>query len=143
VGKGSAPLFLLHGLPLKQVPVPVAFLGEQNLYAGESLSLTGLAAGYLLHVDGKQTQDKPLPAGARLTFSVGNSSQVLFVVPKENSDPSITVYWVGDLDGDGKPDLLMNLSENYNVVNKVLWLSSRASKGHLLEKVAILRTTGC
>lgn len=53
------------------------------------------------------------------------------------------LYWVGDLDRDGKPDFYFDLFEHYNVMNRVLFLSSQAEKGKLIKKVAYFWTTGC
>lgn len=54
-----------------------------------------------------------------------------------------TLYWVGDLDGDRKPDFYLDLFVHDNVANKALFLSSKAEKGKLVKKVAHFVTTGC
>ena len=48
-----------------------------------------------------------------------------------------------DVNGDGKIDLLMNLSDHYNVNEMTLLLSLKRPRGSLVEKVAVFRTTGC
>lgn len=53
------------------------------------------------------------------------------------------LYWVGDLDGDKKPDFYMSLFVDDNVSNMVLFLSGEAEKGKLVKKVAHFVTTGC
>jgi hypothetical protein len=52
------------------------------------------------------------------------------------------LYWVGDLDRDGKPDFYFDLFEHYNQNNQVLFISSQAEKGKLIKKVAYFYTTG-
>jgi hypothetical protein len=59
-------------------------------------------------------------------------------------NPSVgTLYWVGDLDRDAKPDFYLELFVHENVDYKVLYLSSEAEKGKLVKKVAYFWTTGC
>lgn len=54
-----------------------------------------------------------------------------------------TLYWIGDLDSDGRPDLYLDLFVHDNVRNRVLFLSSSAEKGKLVKKAAQFLTTGC
>lgn len=51
--------------------------------------------------------------------------------------------FVGDLDGDGKPDLIMQASDHYNVSIHRLYLSSAAEGREMVRQVATFRTTGC
>jgi hypothetical protein len=53
------------------------------------------------------------------------------------------LYWVGDLDGDEKPDFYFDLFEHYNVNNRVLYLSSFAHGDELMSTAAYFWTTGC
>jgi len=46
------------------------------------------------------------------------------------------LYWVGDLDSDGKPDFYLSLYENDNVSAVFLFLSSKAENGKLIKAVA-------
>lgn len=55
-----------------------------------------------------------------------------------------TILWAGDLDRDGKPDLLLEDSWHYNTHTSVsLYLSSRAKKGKPFELVAHIVGVGC
>jgi len=56
---------------------------------------------------------------------------------------SVGIQWIGDLDGDNKPDLIMSLSDHYNVMETVLLLSSQAKEGQLVKEVAVFRGVGC
>lgn len=53
------------------------------------------------------------------------------------------LYWVGDIDRDGRPDIFCSLYEHDNVENSVLFISSAADKGKLIKKVAQFWRTGC
>lgn len=59
----------------------------------------------------------------------------------ENFESAIYVLlWVGDLDRDGIPDLLADLSNHFNTSKVTLYLSSLAEKGKLYKKVADFKT---
>jgi len=51
--------------------------------------------------------------------------------------------WAGDLDGDGKLDLILAADHHYNLSTTRLFLSSRAKKGELVQEVAKFSTSGC
>lgn len=137
------PLFLVRGVSMDARTVPTDFQGSQPLEAGQQLLVQHGAQKVLLFTTGKATDEAPLPSGSQLILQIGEERQVLFTVPKTANEAYVEVFWVGDLDGDGKPDFLLNTSEHYNVESKSLWLSSLAKKGKLVGLAATLRTTGC
>lgn len=51
--------------------------------------------------------------------------------------------WSGDIDRDGKLDLLLDLTNHYNVTKPTLFLSSEAGEDELVAEVASLVITGC
>jgi hypothetical protein len=67
----------------------------------------------------------------RLVISDGRRSQALTVAYPTNPPGVVleTIQWAGDLDGDGRPDLI--LTEGNNLVTR-LWLSSMATDGELV-----------
>ncbi|MGH1361908.1 MAG: hypothetical protein ACRBF0_00035 [Calditrichia bacterium] len=69
---------------------------------------------------------------------VMNDSMYVF-----GDEGSVGIQWIGDLDGDNKPDLIMSLSDHYNVMETVLLLSSEAKEGELVKEVAVFRGVGC
>jgi hypothetical protein len=66
-----------------------------------------------------------------------------------DGDPSITseavpqLWWAGDIDRDGKLDLLLDLSNHYNASRPTLFLSSEAGEDELVGEAASLVITGC
>jgi hypothetical protein len=61
----------------------------------------------------------------------------------EAGDTNAYILWIGDLDNDGKIDLIVDASDHYNAGELRLYLSSTAPKGSLVKLVARRRTTGC
>jgi hypothetical protein len=53
------------------------------------------------------------------------------------------LLWAGDIDRDGKLDLLLDLTNHYNVSEPTLFLSSGAGEGELVVEFASLHLTGC
>ena len=53
------------------------------------------------------------------------------------------LLWAGDLDRDDKLDLLVDITNHYNVSQPILFLSSLAKNGNLVEPVAEFRSVGC
>jgi hypothetical protein len=54
------------------------------------------------------------------------------------SDPTARVEWVGDIDRDGKPDLLLTMGYHYSEVTKRLYFSSPSKIGQLVKEVGQL-----
>jgi hypothetical protein len=83
--------------------------------------------------------------GARLELASDGRRQTLFSA--EAGFPagreSWKVAWIGDLDGDGRADLLLDATEDENVGHTFLLLSGPAEPGTLLKLVATFRTVGC
>ncbi|MCB0699151.1 MAG: hypothetical protein H6551_10140 [Chitinophagales bacterium] len=52
-------------------------------------------------------------------------------------------FFVGDIDRDGKPDFVLETSNNYNGSNPTLFLSSYAKPGELVKAVAYHSSVGC
>lgn len=75
--------------------------------------------------------------------SQGTITQSLRSFPNLDSDAQPRLLWAGDLDRDGRMDLLFDLTDHYNVSRLTLFLSSAAKEGELVGKVAEWITTGC
>lgn len=54
-----------------------------------------------------------------------------------------TLLWVGDIDGDGKPDFFLELTAHENSVWKALYLSSEAAEGEHVRLSAQFVISGC
>lgn len=71
---------------------------------------------------------------------VGFSSENSFDTDSTNTG----VIWAGDLDGDGKLDLILDVSNHYNSVADIrVFFSTAARKGQLVGKVGWFKAVGC
>ncbi len=144
---GPAPVFLTRGIPsLTAGHVHTVLLGSDGgstVTGGESLRFTLAGEDYRLIVTNRgqlfDRQAKP----SSLIFHGGGISQKLYEWPKGLSDEHCELIWAGDLDGDRKLDLYMDISNHYNVTHRRLYLSSAAEDGELVKEVASFRTVGC
>jgi hypothetical protein len=84
-------------------------------------------------------------SGFRLELrSAGRTQTLLTAETGFSGDPEPwSIPWVGDLDGDGRADLLLEATEDENVGQTFLFLSGPAPPGVPLELVATYRTVGC
>ena len=71
------------------------------------------------------------------------TSQVLYTAERVYEEARPTIVWAGDIDRDGKVDVLLDISNDYVVTHLVLFLSSAAKAGELVGKVAEWQTSGC
>ena len=69
--------------------------------------------------------------------SAGDSQLML------GSDAWPHLRWAGDVDRDGRLDLLIDMTDHYNVSAPTLFLSSQAAPGELVGAAAELRSVGC
>ena len=76
----------------------------------------------------------------RVSLSFNSDSQYLFDY-REDSDVSARVWWIGDLDGDGKLDLIADTTDKASQLR--LYLSGSAKVGSLVKLVAVRGTPDC
>jgi hypothetical protein len=154
--EGAEPLFLVHG-DLAPGPVETLVAERRSFYGSPSFDFE-LASGrtYRLTVDCPQAPEPTPEAVARREFPAawgelcpvrlhhGASVQELAVLPVNRIHESGgALLWAGDLDRDGRLDVLIDLSYHYNVSVPTLFLSSAAGDGELVAPVAHLETMGC
>lgn len=73
----------------------------------------------------------------------GTHTQTLAEFPRIDWDGPPQVVWARDMDRDGGPDALLDLRTHYSGHHYVLFLSSGASDGQLVSRVAEFRVGGC
>ena len=98
---------------------------------------------YRIRLDSKE----PNYCDAVITLTQGGRRQKLFDAagPGTTNDPALvvscdephfTVHWAGDLDRDGRLDMLVTFSQRYSYHPRQLFLSSGARSGELVAQVA-------
>lgn len=133
-------IVLLRGMSLREGSVPTARCSnEGDVGKPIQCSLPNAATKYQLAIDCNSGR-------CPMTLSANGMSQRLFVFNKDAESPDfkgLRVIWAGDLDGDGKLDLLVDVTNGYNAGDTALYLSSKAKSGHLVGLAATLKTVGC
>lgn len=79
--------------------------------------------------------------GRRVLLKEGGQEQILFDEP-EGDEPQFRVHWAGDMDGDGRLDLVATFARKYSSLPRALWLSGAARRRALVGAVASF-TVGC
>jgi len=89
----------------------------------------------------------------RVVFATPQRTQVLWsmtgyfepgaTTPSLGDDAAPTLLFAGDLDRDGKLDLIFDTTDHYNVRRPTLFLSSQAAPGELLGAAAQYQSVGC
>jgi hypothetical protein len=77
---------------------------------------------------------------AKVILTEGDRTQVVYSADGFADDPHFDLHWAGDLDGDGKLDLVVDLSRKYSVLTYRLLLSTRARPGQLVGDAALFET---
>lgn len=113
------------------------------LAPGEKLAFTFNNIEYTLKADGIYTDENNIyiidgyPAenfhneviNYKLYLYTKDKRQLLISFPRSNEDTNIQILFIGDLDGDGKPDFIFNTSRDYEEKRVTLFLSSPAKGG--------------
>ncbi|MCB0334183.1 MAG: hypothetical protein KDD55_11825 [Bdellovibrionales bacterium] len=150
VGLANRSLFLVRSSLFRAGPVEVAKRVEREgpMYPGQR-TIYGLktSPGYRLFATGEGAKADYLDVTMKdycLHLRMDKQLQTLMCLQRVNQEGIVpNVLWAGDLDRDGKLDLLIDTSNHYNVTEQTLYLSSLATKGELVGKAAIFRATGC
>lgn len=144
--RGPKPVFLIKGLDhLRAAKVETTFSTPLGQRLAEH-ALPALVLGsrsYRLHVTNVKRDDAEPSKPSELWLESEGLRQHLYTWPDGLDDEYCELVWAGDLDGDGRLDLYMRLSDHYNVSERTLFLSSKAGPQRIVEKVAVWITTGC
>lgn len=146
----------------------VAYLRGSGLAAGKVIpariperSQDGALPSYRIELAGRdyriRTQcppmrgDPPVARCAVLLSGAGGVEQALMQADARREsdivllgdDATPKLLFAGDLDRDGKLDLIFDITDHYNVSRPTLFLSSRARDGELLHAVSTYESVGC
>jgi hypothetical protein len=120
---------------IEEGPATTVTRFEETLLPGVGLRFALNSGDYVLQLGGSD----PSGCDATVTFTDGAVSQELYFPDDffvSCDEPHFSVQWAGDLDGDGRLDLVTTLSPKYSFYPRRLYLSSAASDGMLVGLVA-------
>jgi hypothetical protein len=146
VGGDDAPVFLVRNAPMLRPGKVVTsfYTAKRASYSLEETPIVTLKLGtqsYFLKLVGSLSGNESLPARFLLTDGVTAQTLYSFLNGDEYADYGLS--WAGDLDGDAKLDLYVELSPQENVTERKLFLSSQAKVGQLVAEIAEFVTSGC
>ena len=130
----NAPLFLIKGLDsLKAGMVKTLFSGRLPLERSLEFTLDNESTYTIAAFGGLESNSGSVDY--RVELVKGSRSQV--ICSFDRSDAAVTyLLWAGDLDRDGQLDMLIDTVCDYNASGPMLFLSSLAEDGDLLQMVA-------
>lgn len=149
------PLFLARGSNrfktgcVDTVPLPKGVDGYPRLLPGEQYHVNQcrpfydvlFALGNVVGPRYPRVKDYTLNIREQMRED-GIVQELLHVPDTDTEEPFPTINWIGDLDRDGRMDLLVD-AQPYPGGPLVLFLSSFAEKGEILHKVAELMRRSC
>jgi len=139
---------LLRGAPLTPGAVATAWSGDEPARLTEApiaLRLGDVAYRLQLRCAAPATS-------CRLELETGGRRQVLLEFAATRSedgslmlgdDASPGLWFAGDLDRDGRLDLILDTTDHYNLSRPTLYLSTQAASGELAHRVAEHEAVGC
>lgn len=146
----DSTVLLISGIDyVKPAAVPTIKLKTQTITPGKSESFVCNGINYTLHATGKTIVLNGNPdnvANYKLYLKasingVGYNQEIVSI--SSFDDAMVTVLFVGDIDGDGRADLILDTTNHYNIERPTLYLSKPAKGKHLVEVVGMHTYTGC
>jgi hypothetical protein len=77
---------------------------------------------------------------ARVMLSDGTLTQMLYSTDGFVDEPHFEIEWAGDIDRDGRLDLVVNLSRKYSIHPHRLLMSTKAKTSELVGEAAVFET---
>ncbi len=135
-------ILLITGLNLTEGEIPTIDLHSSMPLPSDTINLNLEESSTRLVVSGLNHEGFLANYKMKLLEPKENKEQI--IVAKSNfDDQMINILWAGDIDGDGKVDLIIDTARHYNVMAPSLFLSSQADEKSIVKCVAIHRTLGC
>ncbi len=145
-------ILLIKGLQFSNNQIKTIPVKKKYVWVGEKSSFEFNHEQYTLRGDGftvksdepysyliddpDELQDRDEVVNYKLYLSKKGvqEEQLLIAIPSFNHT-FVKLLWVGDLDEDGKPDFIFDVSRDYEDKAVVLFLSSKAGKGEFVKCV--------
>jgi hypothetical protein len=139
---GVSPVFLVRGGEDLRVATVDGYreLELRALHNGDQLKLTLGNQEFLVRVANPRRHGDADMAGSSLELVSNGVTQLLYSAPENASEPAWEILWAGDLDGDGKLDLYLQLGTDASSSDRILFVSTKASSGQLVGQFAVFVT---
>jgi hypothetical protein len=136
---GGHPVFLVRGGEHLRVASVAGFreLELRALRNGDQIKLNIGTQQFVLRVANPRRGGDADMAGSSLELASNGITQTLYSAPENANEPDWEILWAGDLDGDGKLDLYVQLGDE-----RILFVSTQAASGQLVGSFAVFRTAG-
>ena len=132
----DASVFLFSGIT---VPENFRINEFNNILHRVEIGKTAKIGKYTLKAEGNLAPESQAPLTYKLSISGPRKGKNIdqIIVNHEFLDDGMTeILWIGDLDADGMPDMIIDMSPKYSYSTPTLFLSSKADEGNLLKLVA-------
>jgi hypothetical protein len=124
---------------------------KQYLYPDDSFSFEYQGQKYVLYAKGGKKKEQPNSDWYTvwnyklyLKTIVNNEIKESLLCAEANfSDQMISIDFIGDIDGDKIPDLIINTSRHYNASCPTLYLSKPAKGKNLVKPIGFHESIGC
>jgi hypothetical protein len=143
-------IVLLSGLQgLSDGTIEVIDLPKQQLLPGEKHSFSFKGHSYTLYATGnnrKGDSGETIITDYKLYIkALLNDKEVhqMLVAHPDFDDAMVSILFVGDINKDGLPDLLIDTTSHYNALVPTLYLSELGNKKALLKVAALHMSVGC
>lgn len=141
----NAPQFL------SEHPVHPATLYKDQIFPGDTVLFNYFGINYKLFAAGGRHEIKEHPEWPTVwnyklymqSTKKGSLINELLVASPSFDDEMVNILFAGDIDGDDIPDLIIDVSNDYNASVPALYLSRPANEGHILKVVAGHTSVGC
>ncbi|TXK26981.1 hypothetical protein FVR03_21375 [Pontibacter qinzhouensis] len=149
IGGDTSTLLFITGLAgIKPGAVDTAAYDSAVLKPGQKLPIRFKSKQFMLTAFGDSTRTDSTSStyaytsyGWRISGTKNGKKLEQVLAQDDTIDNSVYVlHWAGDLDHDGIPDLVADLSNQYNRMKFALYLSSKAEKGKLYKQVAVFES---
>ncbi len=138
-------LLLIKNPDLKQGEISAVKLSKTKIWPGQKMSFKfkdltyqlraegDVISSYKVHTDNGEELFQEVK-NYKLYISAEGIPESLFLTEESFNDTFTELLFIGDIDRDGKPDLVVRSNRNYEEERALLLLSSEAEKGHIVGK---------
>lgn len=138
-------LLLIKNPDLKPGEITAVKLSKTKIWPGQKMSFKYNGSAYQLRAEGDVISSEKVSTDTgeelfqqvknyKLYISAEGISESLFLTEESFNDTFTELLFIGDIDRDGKPDLIVRSNRDYEEERALLFLSTKAEKGHIVGK---------